>query len=59
MLMKWPVITFSRVTVLPSLVLLSSFIVGEVGESFKCAERNLTVMCLLVSIIFVNVFLRG
>lgn len=57
MLMKWPVITFSRVTVLPSLVLLSSFIVGEVGESFKCAERNLTVMC-LVSIIFVNVFLR-
>lgn len=56
MLMKWPVITFSRVTVLPSLILLSSFIVGEVGESFKCAERNL--MC-LVSIIFVNVFLRG
>lgn len=59
MLMKWPVITFSRVTVLPSLVLLSSFIVGEVGESFKYAERNLTVICLLVSIIFVNVFLRG
>lgn len=46
----------SNSTALSSITILVHY--WEVGESFKCAERNLTVMC-LVSIIFVNVFLRG